>query len=1405
LITCGEVERVEGSPGRFKVSIKKRPRYIDETRCTACGDCVEVCPVSLPSEYDQNMVTRKAIYKKYAQAIPSAYAVSKRGKAPCKIACPAHISVQGYIALVASGKYKEALELIKQENPLPAICGRVCHHPCESICTRGEVDEPVAIDFIKRFVADLDLNSRTRYIPEIEEKREEKVAIIGSGPAGLSCAYYLAIKGYKVTIYEKLPVPGGMLSVGIPEYRLPRDIIRAEIQVIKDMGVTINAGIEVGKDVSIAQFRKEGFKAVFLAIGAQECKRMGIEGEDLDGCYPGVDFLRDVNLGKEVKLGERVAVIGGGNVAMDSVRTALRLGAKEAFVLYRRTFEEMPANEEEIEECEEEGIEIHTLTSPKRIIGEKGRVKAIECLKMKLGDPDESGRRRPIPVQGSEFVIEVDNVIPAIGQESDWACLGPECACSLTEWGTMKVDPLTLQTDDPDIFAGGDAVTGPRTVIEAIEAGKQAAVSIDRFIKGLDLREGRERVWEEAKDIPRDEYVPRPRTRMPRLSPEKRICNFKEVQLGFTEEQVLSEARRCLNCGICSECYQCVDACGAKAVTIETHDRHEETIELEVGSIILSGGLKTFDPSAYKAYAYSRHPNIVTSMEFERILSASGPTAGHLVRPSDKKVPQKIAWVQCVGSRGVHHGDNGYCSSVCCMYAIKEALIAKEHEGRALDCAIFYMDIRTHGKDFERYYNDARERHGVRFIRSRVPAIEPDPEGDDLIVTYVDEKEKVVQETFEMVVLSVGLESSQEALDVAGRLDVSLTEGGFYRTETFSPVSSSRDGVFVCGTCQGPKDIPQSVIEAGAASAEAGAILSESRSTLTAKQPPIQEKNIQGQSPRIGVFLCHCGVNISSVIDMEELKEYAASLPYVEYVTDNLYTCSQDTQEIMARIISEEDLNRIVVAACTPKTHEPLFQDTLASAGLNKYLLEMTNIRNQDSWVHRDNPAEATEKAKDLVRMAVAKVALMEPLEETTLDINQRALVIGGGIAGMAAARNLSRQGYQVCLVERHSELGGNALELFRTWRGEDIQGKVRSLIQSVETDPNIEVYKGREIISVEGFVGNFRTTLGTVSTAGETREIEHGVAIIATGAEELKPREYLYGKDPRVVTHLELDRMFKEDGARIKALETVVFIQCVGSREPDKPYCSRVCCTHAIESALFIKELNPEADVYILYRDLRTYGEREYLYREARLKGIMFIAFSLDEKPQVISKKNGLEVRFSDPILGEDLLIRADLVALASAIISRGQEDLARFFKVPLNEDGFFVEAHAKLGPSEFATEGVFLCGMAHYPKSIDESIAQALAASSRASTLLARKSLRVSGTVATVDQVQCSHCGVCVSICPYSAPRMVEEGRDRAFIEINPALCKGCGLCVSSCRSGAVNLMGLSEEQVITMINEI
>ncbi len=847
------------------------------------------------------------------------------------------------------------------------------------------------------------------------------------------------------------------------------------------------------------------------------------------------------------------------------------------------------------------------------------------------------------------------------------------------------------------------------------------------------------------------------------------------------------------------KCRACEKFCPAGAIRFDEEERKRN---LNVGAIILAPGFRPYDPTRYLTYRYAKYPNVVTSMEFERILSATGPYQGHLERPSDRHSPKKIAWLQCIGSRDIHHCDHGYCSSVCCMYAVKEAVIAKEHAGKDLECAIFYMDIRTHGKDFERYYNDAKEKHGVRFVRSRVPTVEPVKGSDDLLIPYVNEKGEVVEERFDMVVLSSGLEASPEVAALARRLGVDLTEGGFGKSGSFSPVRTSREGVFACGAFQGPKDIPQSVIEASSAAAEAGALLSRGRNTLVKEKEVPQERAQRSKRPRIGVFVCHCGINIAGVIDVAGLRDYASTLPYVEYATDNLFTCSTDTQEAMARVIREKDLNRIVVAACTPKTHEPLFQETLVSAGLNKYLFEMTNIRNQDSWVHKDEPMEATEKAKDLVRMSVAKAALMSPLKEAEVDIHQRALVIGGGISGMAAARTFSAQGYRVSLVEKASSLGGQGRHLFKTWKGEDIQKNLAELAKSVKDDPNIDVHLDTDLSHVEGFVGNFKSTL---RSNGKETVVDHGIAVIATGANELKPEEYLYGKDTRVMTSLELDQRLRNPDSGLKKVKTAVFIQCVGSREPGRPYCSRVCCTHSVESALQLKELNPDMNVVILYRDIRTYGEREYVYRRARLQGVLFIQYSRDQKPAVSAGEEGLTIELMDQNLGQTVALKADILTLATAIVSHRDEKLARFFKVPMNEDGFFVEAHAKLGPSEFATDGVFLCGMAHYPKPIDESVAQAQAATSRAVTFLAKKRIKVSGTVAYANPSVCSGCGVCVELCPYSAPDLVTEGSFAGKAEINPVLCKGCGLCVASCRSGALNLKGFEEGQIMAMIDEV
>ncbi len=844
------------------------------------------------------------------------------------------------------------------------------------------------------------------------------------------------------------------------------------------------------------------------------------------------------------------------------------------------------------------------------------------------------------------------------------------------------------------------------------------------------------------------------------------------------------------------KCGACIKKCPAGAINFDDKPRD---FSINVGAIILAPGFKAFDPSGISNYAYGSAPGVMTSLEFERILSASGPTAGHLVRLPDHREPKKIAWLQCVGSRDINRCDNSYCSSVCCMYAIKQAIIAKEHAAEPIDCAVFYMDMRTHGKGFEACFNQAKNNHGIRFIRSRIHTVEPDQTTGDLVLRYPGEDGGEVSEHFDMVILSVGLEIPDDIRSLCQRLNIDLTDSGFAATSAFRPTAAARDGVYVCGVLQGPKDIPQSVIEAGSAAMMAGAELSASRNTLTTeiKTPP--EIDIKGDPPRIGVFVCSCGINIAGVIDVSGVSDYAKSLPNVVHVDNNLYSCSQDTQDQMTRIITEKKLNRIIVAACSPKTHEPLFQSTLVNAGLNKYLLEFVNIRNQDSWVHRNNPEMATSKAKDLVRMAVNKAAQLEPLAESELAIDQRALVIGGGISGITAAMSFSAHGYKTVLLERGGALGGNARHLYRTAGNENIKPFLDQMIRTVSEDDNIEVYTSAELVGMEGFVGNFNAV---VAHNGEEKTITHGVTVIATGGHEFEPDEYLYGKDARVITGLELDQRMKAKDASIADAESAVFIQCVGSREPRRPYCSRICCTHSVLSALHLKKQNPKMNIYVLYRDIRTYGERENLYKEARQAGVIFIRYNVDGKP-IASNNNGtLTIKVTDPIADVSLAIETDLLILAAAVVPNAEEKLGQFFKVPIDADGFFVEAHVKLDPSSFATDGVFLCGLTHYPKPIDESIAQAQAAVSSAVKLLSRQTILAGGVVAETNPSICAGCGACVAICPYGAPSLAAEGPYAGRAAINPVLCKGCGACVASCRSGAIELKGFNDAQIMSMI---
>jgi len=1344
------------------------------------------------------LAKRKAVYIPYAQSIPNVYTIDKLERPPCVMACPAGVNVQGYVALTSQGKYQEASEVIKRELPFPRVLGRICPHPCEEVCNRELIDEPIAICGLKRFVADKVKTLEDEAKPSVAERRPERVAVVGSGPAGLCCAYYLSLRGYGVTVFEALPVAGGMLFVGIPEYRLPRDILAEEVKRVIDLGVEIKVNIPIGGDLTLDGLFHEGYEAIFLAMGAHGSLPLDIPGEDAKGVVSGVNFLRDINLGRKVEVGQKVVIIGGGNVAIDGARSALRLGAKEVTILYRRSRKEMPASEEEVEAALLEGVKVSFLVAPVEILAdEEEKVNGLRCIEMRLGAPDASGRRRPIPIEKSEFNIAADMIIVAIGQVPEVDFL-ESSGVKLTEGGTIEVDPLTFATSRLGIFAGGDAQTGPWIAIGAVEAGKRAAESIDRYLQGKDLKEGRQ-LRQEARrwDVRRISLGQEKKTRQRMRHISKGMRNgFDEVELGFSEKAALEEARRCLNCGICCECLQCLAACKAEAID---QKRGDIISEIEVGAIILSLGFDEFNPRLIHEYGYGRFRNVVTSIEFERILSASGPYLGKIQRLSDGQAPKKIAFIQCVGSRNLMDG-RSYCSSVCCMYAVKESVVAKEHDP-SLEISIFGMDMRAQGKGFDTYFERAQKEQDIRFVRAKVFSVEEIPETKDLRLKYVADDGKLREEIFSLVVLSVGLEPSQGSRELAKKIGLGIDEYGFCRSKEFSPLETTKPGIFVTGAFQGPKDIPETVAQASGAMVKSAGLLSEVRGTLVKKKEYPPERDVQGQKPRIGVFVCHCGINIGGVVKVSEVKDYAKTLDGVVYVGDNLYTCSQDTQEKIKGMIREHNLNRVIVAACSPRTHEPLFQETIREVGLNRHLFEMANIRDQCSWVHQHEAEKATKKAKELLKMKVAKAALIQPLKEIEIPVHRKALVIGGGIAGMNAALEVARQGFECYLVERHKELGGNLRNLYSTIAGGDTQKLLQDTIRKVEENGLIHVSTNSEIEGLSGYVGNFRATLRN-GDGGE--QLELGAIIVATGGGEWKTTDYLHGQDERICTQLELEEKLAKDSSLAEEWKTVVMIQCVGSRNDEHPYCSKICCSQAIKNALQMKGANPSLNIYILYRDMRTYGFLEEHYSQAREKGIIFLRYDQARKPQVSREGGKIRVRIFDPIMGEDLVLNPDLLVLSVAIVPTPNEDLAKLLKVPLTADGFFLEAHAKLRPVEFATDGIFLCGMAHFPKPIPESLCQSSAAAGKAGILLSKGTVLVEPIISWVDEEKCIGCGLCEAMCPYKAIQLKDtEAGKRA--ETIPASCKGCGLCGASCPQRAITNYHFTEQQILAEINAL
>ncbi|OGA19404.1 MAG: heterodisulfide reductase [Betaproteobacteria bacterium RIFCSPLOWO2_02_FULL_63_19] len=848
------------------------------------------------------------------------------------------------------------------------------------------------------------------------------------------------------------------------------------------------------------------------------------------------------------------------------------------------------------------------------------------------------------------------------------------------------------------------------------------------------------------------------------------------------------------------KCNICVGVCQHGA--IDLHQK-PETLEIGVGAVVLSLGYEAFNPAVRGDFGYGTMKNVVTSLEFERIISATGPYEGEIRRPSDGKHPHRIAWIQCVGSRQVIPGGNTYCSSVCCAYTQKQVILAKDHYAD-LDVTVFHNDIRAFGKDFERYYQRAERLSDVRFVRSYVSVGREVPASRNVTIRYATDSEGVKEEEFDLVVLSVGMSPPKDGAELAKKFGIELNAHGFCKTNPLNPIETSRPGIFVSGAFQGPADIPESVVSASGAAALCGQLLAEQRGKLSRERVYPPERDVSQEEPKVGVFVCHCGANIGRVVDVPSVVEFASKLKNVTHAQESLFACSTENAQQISDAIRDKGLNRVVIAACTPRTHEPLFRDTCREGGINQYFFDMANIREHCSWVHSREKEEATEKAKDIVRMSVARTTLLEPLQEIELPINKAVLVIGGGIAGMTSALNMAVQGFEVYLVERDDDLGGMARRIHYTLEGMDVQAFLADLTRKVYQHPSIHVVTGSVVKEVAGYVGNFTTR---VQTGRRTREIRHGAVIVAIGAEEYKPAEYLYGENERVVTLLELEGRIASRDETVMNAENVVMIQCVGCRTAERNYCSRVCCSQAIKNALKLKQMRPGIEVTIIFRDMRTYGFKEDYYREAASKGVRFIRYEPGDKPLVEAVDEGgrkmLRITVADPILGQRLALDADLLALAAAVVpSSTRHELSKMFKVPLNPDGFFQEAHVKLRPLDFAADGVFLCGTAHYPKHVSEAISQAYGAASRAINVLSKNSVTATGAICDVHEDACVACGACISACTYDAIDFYDTSAGRKA-RVNPVLCKGDGLCNTKCPTKAIYLNHYTDEEILCQID--
>jgi heterodisulfide reductase subunit A len=855
----------------------------------------------------------------------------------------------------------------------------------------------------------------------------------------------------------------------------------------------------------------------------------------------------------------------------------------------------------------------------------------------------------------------------------------------------------------------------------------------------------------------------------------------------------------------CEGCNRCVDVCPTNAINLD-EEPWEET--LHVGAIILAMGYTLTNPLELAEFGYGRYLNVVHSMQYERYVSRSGPTEGLLLRPSDNTPPKRIAWLQCIGSRDQKHP---YCSSICCMYATKEAVLAKERLDD-VHTQIFIMDERAFNKEYNAYFYRSTSQYGVEYTRCRISDIREDPKTKDLIVHYPDPEQdgKIIEDRFDMVVLSVGVRPPSGASVVAQQLDFDLNEYGFCQTDKFNPLETTQPGIYVCGAFSSPKEIAETIVDSAGAAGDVMRLFQDQLGCSQASHeypfmsdiefPP--ERNVVGEEPRIGVFSCRCYPTMEGIIDVEDLLERAAEFPYVVHTEEIGYGCFPEGLNLIKDAIQEHNLNRVVVAGCSHRTHESLFQKTAREAGLNSYLLEMVNLRGFAAWVHPHQENKAFRKGLELVRVGVGRAAQLEPIYKSSIPPHRRALVIGGGVSGMTAALSIADSGFEAILIEKEDSLGGNLQKIHYLVEGDNPNTLLRDHVNRIISHSRIQVMTNTVVEEHDGHIGAYHAILR--HNDGTTSEISHGVTIVATGGSETRVNHYLLGEHPAVVTQLELEDKLAYHLDQVTDLKEVVMIQCVKPKEETYEYCSRICCTSTIKNAIRLKTINPDCQVTVLYKDIITYGFREQYYTEARERGVVFARYD-DNQPPAVDHKNGqITVTMQEKMINRELILTPDLLVLSTSIQpSKGTRELAKILNVPISNEGFFLEAHIKMRPMDFMEEGIFVCGIAHYPKFIEESISQAQAAAGRATTILSKKPFHFGGAIAVVDPDKCVGCLTCMRTCPFEIPRVSDDytgvGELGGAAYIEPTLCHGCGTCTAECPANAIQLLNYTDNQIM------